>query len=290
MKHRAFLLVTGSLLAGSGVFGLACSSSAPPFTGDDAGLDGSLDALKPDTSTPDSSKPDGADGGGPGCTDNIPGPCDLVAQDCPSGNECVSIGTADGGDITACQPNGGGALKKGTACTGGGSNPCVAGTTCISGRCAPACCNGNDSICGDSIPEGFTGLCNISIVDKNAKSLYFACTYNAACKPFGVQPCPNDYACLIKDQSGTATCTTIFQPPGVAENQPCTSANSCKDGMMCLSTGDAGSLCTYVCYKGNGPFDAGISSAPSGKGGCSLLKKTCGGGITGMPSWLGICQ
>jgi hypothetical protein len=292
MRHRAFLLVTGSLLATGGLFGLACSSPSPIPGVDDAGPDVTTGDAKPDGVGPDGSKTDGGtDGSVPVCTTNpIPGTCDLVSQNCQAGNECVMVNSPDGGSSTECQPIGSGALVKGSTCVSGNSNPCVKGTTCISGRCAPACCFGDDSTCGNSVPEGFTGECNLNVVDKAANKLFSACTYNAACKPFGVQPCPTDYTCLVKDTSGTSACSTIFNPPGLAEGASCGSANACKDGMMCISTGDAGSVCTYVCYKGGGPFDAGISSGPSGKGGCTLLKKTCGGTITGLPTWLGICQ
>ena len=243
----------------------------------------STDSSKPDSGSPDTGRP-------PLHHQPRHGECDPVSQNCSAGNECVMVASADGGDTTKCEPVGSGALVKGSTCTASGSNPCVKGTTCISGRCAPACCTGDNTVCGNSVPEGFTGECNLNVVDKNANKLFSACTYNAACKPFGVQPCPTDYTCLVKDQSGTATCSTIFNPPGLAEGATCSSANACKDGMMCLSVGDAGSVCTYVCYKGNGPFDAGIMTAPSGKGGCTLVKKTCAGGITGLPTWLGICQ
>ena len=288
------MLVTGSLLAGGGLFGLACSSpSTPPPGPDDAGGDVTTgDGSKPDSTGGDSSKPDsGTDTGVAVCTTNpISGECDLVSQNCTAGNECVVVDVGDGGSGTKCEPVGSGALVKGSTCTASGSNPCVKGSTCISGRCAPACCFGDNSVCGNSIPEGFTGECNMNIVDSNNKTLYSACSYNAACKPFGIQSCPTDYTCLVKDQSGTSTCSSIYQPPGKAEGVACSAANDCKDGMMCLTTGDAGSVCTYVCYKGGGPYDAGISSGASGKGGCTLLKKTCGGSITGLPTWLGICQ
>ena len=272
---------------------LACSSPTNTFPADDAGADGTAaDTGKTDGALGDGSKPDGgADGTVPSCTDNIEGECNLVSQNCQPGNECVLANSGDGGNTTKCQPIGTGALVKGSTCVASGSsNPCVKGTACISGRCAPACCFGDNSNCGNSIPEGFTGECILNIVDKNDKKLYSACTYNAACKPFGIEACPTDYACLVKDVQGTATCTTIYQPPGKAELAPCTVANDCKDGMMCLGTADGGSICEYVCYKGGGPFDAGISSGPSGKGGCSLLKKTCTGSITNLPTWLGICQ
>ena len=273
---------------------MACSSPQP-FGGNDAGTDGTTnpDGSKPDGSGTDGSKTDGGTDGNiiPSCTDNIEGECNLVSQNCSAGNECVLAAAADGGDTTKCEPVGSGALKAGAACVASGSNPCVKGTTCISGRCAPACCFGDNSNCGNSIPEGFTGECTLNVVDKNSNKLFSACTYNAACKPFGIQPCPTDYACLVKDQSGTSTCTTIYQPPGKVELATCTVANDCKDGMMCLGSPDGGaSTCQYVCYKGGGPYDAGISSGASGKGGCTLLKKTCAGAITGLPTWLGICQ
>jgi hypothetical protein len=291
--HRFLLLSSAAILGGFGAFGLACSSPSPAFT-PDAGND----ATTNDSGTNKDSGKDGTPGtdgsldGGGGCTSPVTGECDIVAQNCSGGNECVLIDDGKGNTSTKCEPAGTGAIPKGGVCNSGGSgNPCVKGTTCVSGRCAPACCEGQDSLCGNSIPEGFTGQCNLNVVDQANKPLYRACSYNAACKPFKVQPCPTDYTCIVEDQSGTATCSKIFQPPGKTEGAACTSKNDCQDGMMCLGNADGGFSCKYTCYKGGGPyFDGGaVPDAAPGAGGCKS-PKTCQGGIQQLPTWLGICQ
>lgn len=291
-RHRFIFLSAAVILSGSGLAGLACSSPDPVFTAD-AGPDATsfTDSGKDSTPPGDGAVKDG--GGGDGaivtCTSPVTGECDIVAQNCTGGNECVLVAAPDGGTATACAAPGNGAIPKGGVCTSSGNNPCIKGTTCVSGRCAPACCDGADSICGSSIPEGFSGQCALDLVDKDNKPLYRVCTYNAVCKPFGVQACPKDYACIVKDQQGTSSCTTIFPPPGKTEGQACNLANDCQDGMMCLGPADGGA-CKFVCYKGGGPyFDGGTVTTPSGKGGCTG-PKTCNGAITGLPSWLGICQ
>lgn len=288
--HRLVFLSLALGLGGAGLFGLACSSPTTTFNPDsgvgDSGVDSGKDGTSNDGSKPDGNVPDGSTT----CTSPVNTSCDIVAQNCAPTEECVEVDDGKGNLGTQCMPAGTGAIPKGGVCTPSQNNPCVKGTTCVSGRCAPACCQGADSVCGNSIPEGFTGQCNINLVDKNNKPLYFACTYNAACKPFGVQPCPTDYTCLVKDVSGTATCSVIFQPPGKAEGVACSNANDCKDGMMCLGAADGGFVCKYTCYKGGGPyFDGGTVDAGPGKGGCQS-PKTCQGGITGLPTWLGICQ
>ncbi len=290
--HRLLLLSAAIVIGGAGAFGLACSSPAQTFP-TDAGPDVTTQG---DSGGKDSGKDgtpgtDGSTDGGGGCTSPVNGACDIVAQNCSGNNECVQV-LGDAGETTACLPAGNGAIPKGGVCNpNGSSNPCVKGSSCISGRCAPACCEGQDSLCGNSVPEGFTGACNLNVVDKNNQPLYRACTYNAACKPFHVQACPTDYTCLVSDQSGTASCSKIFQPPGKTEGTACTAANDCQDGMMCLGNADGGFSCKFTCYKGGGPyFDGGtVADAAPGYGGCKS-PKTCQGGIQNLPTWLGICQ
>lgn len=297
MNQRSFLLLGTAALALAGSLGLACTSTttADDTTGTDSGTDGTMN---PDTgmmtdggNKPDSNMPP------PVCnTELIMGECNLVAQNCGAGKECI-VAQGDGGAndlVTQCHNKGVGAIQKGDTCVMSASNPCVAGLQCISGRCTPACCfdpdagAGDSTVCGNST-EGYPGACDLGISPPSGgDSLYYVCEYAKPCEPFGIQPCGMGQTCLVKDSVGTASCSDIFNPPGLAEKKTCKYANECGDGMMCLSPG----VCTYTCFnKGGGspPFDAGAVGTTPGMGGCPMGEK-CGGGITGLPGWLGICQ
>lgn len=283
MNHRAFLLVGFGLVASVGLVGFACSSGGGGAdAGDDSGTgsEGGADVTNPDSGKPDS--------GGPTKCATYPtkGACDIVAQDCPMGQECVAV-SEDGGLTLKCETASTGSVPKGGKCTSNGQ--CVAGTECIQGRCAWHCCDMDDSPCGMSQPEGYIGVCNLNLVDNNQKIVGHACTYSADCTPFGLKPCPSGSTCLVQDMSGKATCTQIFMPPGKDQGQPCSAANDCKDGMMCVGGADGGFACSYTCYKGGGTFDAGVAKMDAGLGGCPM-GKTCGGGIGGLPMWLGLCK
>jgi len=286
MNHRFFLLVGFGALGLSGVLGVACSSN--PTTGCDGGScgDDGGDAQPQDATNPPK---DGGDGGVvvQKCpTYPVQGACDIVAQDCPNSDECV-VANADGGPATECVTPSTGSIPKGGKCST--TSSCVPGAECIQGRCAPHCCDMDDTPCGASVPEGYLGTCNINLVDSKQKIIGHVCAYSADCTPFGLHPCPMGSTCLVQDMSGKATCSEIYMAPGKAEGQPCSAANECQDGMMCVSGSDGGFVCKYICYKGNGPFDAGVAKMDAGLGGCPKTK-TCGGGLQNAPQWLGLCN
>ena len=136
--RRLIVLGIFSLVGAAGAFGLACSSN-PPFVGD-AGPDASDVYVPP-------GKDGGADAGDGGkppkmvCpTSPLKGACDLVAQNCAEGEECVPM-TTDAGLRASCVPAKTGSLPAGSKCMTDTS--CVAGTFCQAGRCAPYCCEMN---------------------------------------------------------------------------------------------------------------------------------------------------
>ena len=114
MVHRAYFLLGGAFLVSAGAIGLACSSDNTVVNpgGDDGGSESST---SDEGGTGDSgSKDSGKDASVAVCTTNpIQGACDLVSQNCPNNQECVSVVEKDGGASTVCQAKGTGALKEG---------------------------------------------------------------------------------------------------------------------------------------------------------------------------------
>ncbi|HSQ64210.1 MAG TPA: hypothetical protein VLM85_13380 [Polyangiaceae bacterium] len=293
MSTRSWLIVGSGALIACGALGVACSS---PSYNTDGGVDsgGGGDAKSDVTTKPDGGG--GTDGGGgdgstgPCTTTTITGTCDIVAQNCNTGQECVVTQGSDGGFVTTCSPNGGGSFAEGHTCTQTAS--CVPGLECIQGRCAKHCCLNNDSECGTS-PEGYVGRCDLNVTDNNNQPMYAVCTYSSGCQPFDIQGCGGGQTCLIQDSSGTAKCVGYPNgDAGLPEKSACSASNACNDGLMCLGSADGGSFsCQWVCYSGGGPYDAGIETLGPGKGGCptnETCKTVSWGGS--LPTWLGICQ
>lgn len=290
MHYRVPFLVALGTIGAAGLLDIACSTNVNVGPDADSG---------PDTSTGSEGGP--TDSGGkpdakkiPVCTMNpIKGECDLVSQNCPSGKECVS-NLPDGGFGTICQDPGTGALAEGEACVNGADNPCVAGLQCQAGRCSKPCCMGDpngSSVCGVT-KEGYIGVCDLNIVDPKNNPLYSVCEYAKPCEPFGVQPCGMGQTCLVKDGVGTAACSDIFGA-GKTVGTPCTAANDCQDGMMCVGSGT--NVCTIMCWnkasKTPPPFDGGALDGGVGGGGCPA-KQTCQAVNWGgaLPDWLGTCK
>ncbi|HEX7666250.1 MAG TPA: hypothetical protein VF407_17110 [Polyangiaceae bacterium] len=310
-RTRAVWLVTmGTLLAG-GAFE-ACSSSS----GDDVSAtpDAGLDATQSGDGATDSGKKDSGPKPDAGVALTCPattlsGECDLVAQNCATGKECVVIQGTDGNPTAACEPQGAGSVPKGHECCPNAANAgnCVAGTTCVgndcsildggagskTGRCTPFCCEGDNTTCGESDPEGVPGVCATQLVGvgqltDGGDAIYGdGCTYTIACKPFGVQKCATGDACLLQSDGTSFRCSSIFNAPGLEAGAPCSFSNACADGYECLGPLDGGATCTTMCLihdAGSPPFDASsptLGQCPSGK--------QCLGTVTGAPPWYGFC-
>ncbi len=296
-SRRVWLIaVTSALFAGGAI--AACSSNGGfPDGGGPDGTSPSDASNDTKTGTDASKQNDGGtqnDGStGPCTTTTLTGNCDIVAQNCPNGQECDAV-QVDGGDQAQCVPNTTGNIQEGYACTqSGNTNPCVAGLECIANRCAKPCCFGVDSECGTSHPEGYTGRCETVVNGE-----YAICTYSPSCEPFQVQPCTSGQECAVEDKNGTSICQTIYPTDGgLSEGVKCLYANDCKDGLDCIGALDGGAAtCTYECYVPPGPFDAGITSLGAGKGGCPNAETCQAVTLTGPdggaenPSWLGLCE
>jgi hypothetical protein len=244
------------------------------------------------------------DSGAPlGDCSTVGGSCDIVAQNCPSGQECDLTTGANGQTETACEPTQASeSIQKGYPCCPGASNPCLPGLECNgqsecvdggepTGVCSARCCEGDDSVCGMT-PGGIAGHCDIGVVDDDGGALYNICSYSASCKPFGVQPCTGGQECIVTDNAGTSTCTAIYNPPGIAAGGDCNAQNACASGDMCLMSGSATTgTCYTLCLVPNStpPFSTtGLGTAP-GNGGCPSSSPTCTAETSIFPAWLGIC-
>ena len=329
MRQRLVVLAALVSVGGAGAVGAACSATPHEgfsLSGDGGGRDATVDAplrVGPegqsprDTGAADALTPPGD--AGPqvkgGCSP-VNGPeCDIVLQNCAPMNmlarECVAVARADGGTSTQCRAtNAAQHLPTGhSCCPTSAQDPCLPGLSCIganndtcaadaalTGRCTPACCD--DNVCGKSDPEGFAGRCDLHIVSNKGTDLYTVCAYNPQCKPFHVQACLQGFTCILDDKFGTSSCVAIYNPdggPGIAEGRPCNSANGCADGLMCLSTGDGGSTCSYLCVTPGATLPPGydasaLQDGAPGYGGCPPTER-CNTGFdpTQAPAWISVC-
>jgi hypothetical protein len=287
-------LFAAFLAADAALAVVACSTTSPEADGADATTEtsSSSDAGK---DAPVVKPEAGTEGGGGGNCSPANAACDIVLQNCPAQQECVVDNTSK----TVCRPvESSQQLPKGRACCPStSSNPCLPGLTCVgndcvdggapTGRCSPACCKGDDQSCGKSDPEGISGACSLSLVDGKGNTLYDVCTYSQTCKPFKQQPCGADQICITEDKVGTSSC---YDSNGKTNRQPCSFANECADGFICLGGADAGS-CHYVCLLPGAthPFDASVEQGGPGLGGCPVGEK-CELRIQNTPDWFAACS
>ena len=291
-RARKRMVVSAVLLFEGGLAVVACSSDAGPVaeTRDGATVDSA-----PDTAADTAVALDAGREGGH-CS-SVTGACDVVLQDCPTGQECVT--TSAGKAI--CQPaQASQSREKGAACCPGAANQCLPGLTCVgtacvdggpeSGRCTPACCRGDDRSCGASIPEGISGSCELGLVDSAGKDLYTVCTYRPRCTPFTIEPCLNGaQACNVDDKRGAATC---IDSNGKLLGETCQFANDCVNGLYCLTlSGGDGGVCRRQCVTPGQtpPFDAS-ADFPPGRGGCDTMQGCNLGPFSDLPAWLSFCR
>jgi hypothetical protein len=297
-RRVGVFVALGALVANAGFALGACSSSSTDTTSGEGGASGDSGG-KGDAGGDGLAPPPPGDSGKPGNCSAVKGACDIVSQNCPMGQECVVVN----GPMTQCVPaQASQQLDKGRACCPPSmlspGNPCLPGLSCIgspctdggpqTGRCAPACCKGDDTACGMSQPEGIAGACNLTIVDSQQNELYQTCSYQERCIPFGVQACKPGEACLITDKLGSSGC---LASSGKQNGQACGFANDCADGLLCLTVGDAG-VCHYECLTPGSitPFDAGGLDGAPGYGGCPMGQACQPLDPKSAPAWLSVCN
>lgn len=307
-RSLRFALLTAAGLCVAALAASACGSD-PPLAEGDGGTtttDGSvLDGGAVDPSTlPDSGRPTT----GKTCHP-VPGPCDLILQDCPRDDrgapqECVAARGTDGGIVTACravQPSQQLPLGK-SCCTASGDNPCLPGLVCtggpcadggeVTGRCSPVCCPGDDSLCGQSSPEGIAGECNLLLSNASGETIFQACTYRERCKQFGIERCGTNKACVLDDRYGSSSCVALREGSGKAPGAECKYANECQDGTICIGDGKTGH-CRSTCLTPGAvtPFDAGGLPMGAGTGGCPVGEE-CSLLLSreSFPAWMSLCR
>jgi len=226
----------------------------------------------------------------------VKGPCGIVAQDCPAGQECVLTQASQNTYSTTCQkttaseilprgslccPNGGGVCSPGLQCLGPACDDASGPTS----HCAPACCD--DTICGTT-SDGIEGHCDTNVAI-GSTVVYQLCTYTSPCKLFHIVPCSPAFACIVKDNLGTSKCDALFQVPGSFEGATCQYANECADGLMCLGAGICSMLCLLPNPTTKPPFGTnGLDGGPF-TGGCNTGKTCSPLDPTQFPGWLGAC-
>lgn len=197
------------------------------------------------------------------------GECDLLQQDCPSGQTCRPT---DDGMSTFCRKEGG--LKgAGKPCEkGAGIQECQAGLYCVGpseglGFCTRPCCPSNDEPCGG-------GYCNVE-VDFGAGLTVFMCSYAEQCDLFVPGECKNGQKCqFVYANQGLAVCT-LQSENAVPEGEACGYVNECPEMAVCYA-----GLCRYSCAMN--------SSAQPGLGGCPA-GQSCVAIYPNSPD-LGVCQ
>jgi hypothetical protein len=201
--------------------------------------------------------------------------CDLVKQDCPSGDKCTTAGGGGGGGgggmmmaTTQCVANG--TVADGMPCTRtNGADNCLAGLSCA--RASGSVCR---KICADD-----TGCATGQKCATLSRAITTAGLCTPSCTPFG-----ND--CTGANNCSSMTTTLAMEPfftcraPGTTtEFNDCNFGNSCVADEVCDTTQMwCAPLCdsTHSCPANSG--DAGIPlSCKSFNTGLASDPGYCGG-------------
>lgn len=242
------------LLVAIGVFAalpLGCSASndSDPVAVTDSGkkdtgrTDGAIteDSSVSDTKPPTSDTAPGGDTGGMSCDGHTGDECDMVKQNCA---DPTATCTYDNGKkANVCAKLATGTKLKGEACASQGE--CDRGLFCYGGKCSPACCSGDNSVCGSG------GTCNLAITDDGGAVIHHACSYSSKCDAFKYN-CPSGQVCLFNEDPDVFKCSTPSSSSGlgVAPGTTCMYSNDCGESQACFSLtsgGDAAGA-TYKCY------------------------------------------
>ena len=257
---------------GAGAAG-AAGSSAIPDSG--SGATGGTTTLDAQSECPQNT-----------ATDAPRGDCDVVKQDCPTGQTCTLQESA-GAWKSNCVTLGNGPKKLSEACSF--HQDCAAGLRCTLGKCTRPCCPTLAAeICGPS------GKCDLQITfgmaPNTAKLL--VCTFSPPCTPWASDCPPGAESDCHVFAGGVFECSfpNYSADAGPTLGKPCVYLNDCGDSQICIypNADAATGTCRWLCKaKDEGAPDAGTVNGPPGKGGCEV-GQTCL--PYSNPSWLGFCN
>jgi hypothetical protein len=204
-----------------------------------------------DTSVSDSSTPPGdstivdtgtSGDGGMLCDPHSGDECNMVKQDCADPKAtCNYDPTAKHNKCTTLAT---GTKLKGESCTS--QADCDRGLFCYSNKCSPACCTGDNSVCGAG------GTCNLAITDDGGGVIYHACSYSAKCNAFKYD-CPKGQVCLFNEDPDVFKCSSPASGAagvGAAPGIKCKYSNDCGESQACfqLTMGGDAAGAEYKCY------------------------------------------
>lgn len=300
---RSRLLLGLALFVALPLTACADSGESGGTTTSDAGKKdtGVKDGSVEDTSAPVDSGPavdtgsvsdtSSGDTGGKSCDQHTGDECDMVKQNCADSAATCVYDNASKHNI--CSKLTTGTKIKGEACSA--PSDCDKGLFCYSGKCSPACCSGDNSVCGAG------GACNLAITDPDTDAVvYHACTYSAKCNPFKYD-CPAGQICLFSSEPDVFKCSAPSggaSSLGVAPGGTCKYVNDCGESQACFTkTTDAGatSSCMLFCWMMT-PAGFTPGSTPGGRfpadGTCTIGGKNYGSckTVTGITGGLGVCQ
>ncbi|GAC1351779.1 MAG: hypothetical protein NVS3B20_08870 [Polyangiales bacterium] len=236
---------------------------------------------------------------GPTCPKDVhPGDlCDMIKQDCADPAETCAYDTTLFHSV--CRKNPLGTAAKGEFCDP--KNPCDRGLFCIASHCAPACCPGDNSVCGAA--SGTKGECSLSITGATGSGKdavnFHVCGYSNVCHPFKYD-CPSGEVCLYASDPDVFKCSTP-STAGMVDAKPgtvCKYVNDCGESQSCFAfKADAGPT-DYKCYVFcwlKAPDGFMVGSKPGGRfpadGTCTVGGTSYGTctAVAGIGGGLGIC-
>lgn len=289
--HKAWILsVVGVGLVAAGALG-ACgdsegsggSSTDDPDTTTTTGT-GNTTGTSGSTTTTGSTTSGSTSSGPIVCSDpvtTITGECDLLQQDCPTGETCLVAQDPNDpmNSVAACAPAG--LVGLGQPCSPG---DCQEDMLCV-GTCTYVCCP-FDAAMGANEPCGI-GQCTLNVTFMGTDDSVFVCTYDEVCSFFDPNSCPAGKDCHYAGP-GLANCS-VPSPPNYMDGDVCGgNGNDCPDSAICIDVdgpmmGDDTLYCRYFC-------DTDLSGMPAGLGGCPG-GQTCDTGVYdfGFPG-LGFCH
>jgi hypothetical protein len=162
---------------------------------------------------------------------NVTGACDLLAQDCATGEYC----DIDAEGASVCLPDHGGVKCRGESCVT--LEECQAGLQCIDSKCTPFCCPDSNEPCAG-------GLCDTQ-VDFGNDMFGLVCSYLPQCQllmnectaPAECHPARFDQALAVCDSPSSSH---------VGEGESCIFRNDCGESQICNTTGEPG-VCRQLC-------------------------------------------